>query len=208
MRDVLSIMSNPRTRQQARKQLYLVGDATSGPASWSSTTIGQSGITSDTVFSAVQAQPVPADIADPVNASATQAALNNWAVQVGSPDPVFPLSSGQYDTATQEACALYQLWLNDPTGGGAASPNITVDGLAGPETWAWLATFGSPPAAVTPATPPAPAPAPTPPAPSSMTGGLTSSQKMAIGVAAGAVGLGALWWIANAMKGGGKRRRK
>ena len=116
---------------------------------WSSTGIGGSGITGATVFSASAAPAIPADIATTANAAAAQPALNQWATDVGCQDPVFPLAlDSDYGPSTQEACALFQLYVNDAQGG-AASPALTVDGLAGSDTWGWLApTFGAAPSTV------------------------------------------------------------
>ena len=188
------------------KTLYVVGDA-SPPTQWSATGIGQSGITGAGLASAGSLPAIPADVNTPANAAATQAAVNVWAAAVGCNDPVFPVNNnGVYDQNTQEAVALFQSYENDPAGGALAAP-ITIDGLTTAsgtgQTWPLLAVYGAAPAAVTPApvVVVAPGTTQTTTTTTTTTTSLSPAAKVAIGVAAGGVGLAGLWWLHKMTKG-------
>jgi hypothetical protein len=197
------------------KALYVVGDA-SPPTQWSATGIGQSGITGAGLASAGSLPAIQPATNTPANAAATQAAVNAWAAAVGCNDPVFPVNNnGVYDQNTQEAVALFQAYENDPAGGGLTTP-LAIDGIAassGGQTWPLLAVYGAAPAPVTPAPV---TPAPVTPAPgttqtttttTTTTTSLSPAAKVAIGVAAGGVGLAGLWWLHKMTKGKRGRRR-
>jgi hypothetical protein len=190
------------------KTLYVVGDA-SPPTQWSATGIGQSGITGAGLASAGSLPAISADVNTPANAAATQAAVNAWAAAVGCNDPVFPVNNnGVYDQNTQEAVYLFQSYENDPAGGGLTAP-ITLDGLTTAsgtgQTWPLLAVYGAAPAPVTPA-PVVVLPTVTVVGTTTTTS-LSPAAKVAIGVAAGGVGLAGLWWLHKMTKGKrGKRR--